>query len=279
VKQYPHLMHHSLQTARLALVTAMLVAFLAPSAQADDDTADDTVNTGQDITKPLTRVDLRLGRNETPSARNSTTFILRSDKPVALTPDWKLALRIDVPIIDNNVFTPDNPGGGNRFGIGDLLGQVLLIHPIDKRQAFGFGAQFILPTASQYGLGAGKVRVVPTAGYRYGLPEISPGSFAVFAMRYDVDIAGADSRQHISNLQFSPTLNIALPNQTFVTLFPSTDIRYDFLEHSWFVPFNLQIGKLWGRSIVTSLEGAVPMYKGAAPLYNYRVEARIGFFF
>ena len=39
------------------------------------------------------------------------------------------------------------------------------------------------------------------------------------------------------------------------------------------------IGKLWNKTIVTSLEYSVPLYRGTAPLYNYKLEARIGFFF
>ena len=122
--------------------------------------------------------------------------------------------------------------------------------------------------------GAGQYRLVPTLGYRYALPEVSPGSFFVGAVRYDFDFAGSSTRKHIRNLQFSPTFNIGLPDQMFLTFFPSTDIRYDFVAKSWFVPFDIQIGKLWGKSVVTSLELAVPMYRGSAPLYNFKAEAR-----
>ena len=137
----------------------------------------------------------------------------------------------------------------------------------------------IVPTASADQFGSGHVRLVPTIGYRYGLPEISPGSFFVAAMRYDFKVAGPDARRDVSNLQFSPTLNIALPEQTFLTFYPSTDIRYDFIADSWFVPFDVQIGKLWGKSVVTSLEVAFPIYRGDAPLYDFKIEARVGFFF
>jgi hypothetical protein len=236
-------------------------------------------NTGQDITNPVTRIDLRAGYQRTPTHRDSGTFILRADKPYDLGDGWKLGLRFDAPFVLSNVPSPDNPIGGTRLGMGDLLGQAILIKAIDKRNAFGFGAQIILPSASEDQFGGGKYRLVPTLGYRYGLPEISPGSFFVGAVRYDFDIAGPGNRKHVRSLQFGPTLNIALPEQTFVTFFPSTDIRYDFIAKSWFVPFNLQFGKLWGKSVVTSVEFAVPIYKGTAPLYNYRAEARLGVFF
>ena len=255
---------------RFALCAVALILLASP-ASADD--ADDAPNTGQDITKPVTRVDLRAGYQRTPADRNSYSFILRTDKPYALSDSWKLSLRADMPFLANSA------GAGYRVGVGDALAQVLFINAIDKRNAFGFGAQMIFRTAGADQFGGGQYRLVPTLGYRYALPEISPGSFVVGALRYDFDFAGSSTRKHIRNLQFSPTLNVALPQQMFLTFYPSTDIRYDFVAKSWFVPFDVQIGKLWGKSVVTSLEASVPIYKGSAPLYNFKTEARLGIFF
>jgi hypothetical protein len=239
----------------------------------------DDVNTGQDITKPLTRVDIRLGYQVTPSERNSTTLILRTDKPYVLGEGWTLALRADAPFIWNNVPSPTNLVGNYRTGFGDALAQVLLIKTLDKREAFGFGAQVIAPTATALQFGNQSAQFIPTAGYRYSLPEISPGSFFVFAARYDFDVGGPNSHKPISNYQFSPTLNIALPDKMFVTFYPSTDIRFNVITQSWFVPFDVQIGKMWNTSLVTSLEYSVPLYRGPSPLYNYKIEARLGIFF
>jgi hypothetical protein len=243
------------------------------------------VNTGQDITKPLTRVDLRLSYQLTPNERNSTTFILRTDKPYVLGEGWTLALRGDLPFVHNDIPSASNPNGGYGTGLGDALAQVLLIKTIDQRQAFGVGSQVIAPTASSDQFGNQSLRFVPTAGYRYSLPEISPGSFFVFAARYDFDAIDTNTRKAVSNFQFSPTLNIALPDKVFFTFYPSTDIRYNVMAKSWFVPLDMMIGKLWprtglwGKNVVTSLELAVPMYNGSAPLYKYKVEARVGVFF
>jgi hypothetical protein len=237
------------------------------------------VNTGQDITKPLTRVDVRASYQLTPSERNSSTFILRSDKPFVLGDGWTLALRADAPTSYNNIPSSSNPTGAYGWGFSDALAQVLLIKTLDKREAFGFGTQVIVPTATADQFGNQSLRLVPTAGYRYSLPEISPGSFFVFAARYDFDVEGPSTRKPISNYQFSPTLNIALPDKMFLTFYPSTDIRYNVIAQSWFVPLDLMIGKLWNKTIVTSLEYSVPLYRGTAPLYNYKLEARVGFFF
>lgn len=256
----------------------VLVACITPlcSAMADDA---DQINTGQDVTDPVQRIDLRLNYSDLPGGFDSRTFILRYDRPVDLGDGWKLGLRFDAPFAYNNVPSADNFDGDYEYGYGDTLFQALLIRPLDARSAVGFGAQLIAPSGTQDQFSSGKWQVVPTLGYRYALPEISPGSFFVAAARYATDFAGDDHRDDISNLQFSPTLNIALPEQSFLTFYPSTDIRYNFVSDSWFVPLDVQIGKLWGGNIVTSLEAAVPLYKGDTPLYDFKIEARLGIFF
>jgi hypothetical protein len=204
---------------------------------------------------------------------------LRTDKPYALDDGWKLALRADLPFTASNVPSSSNPAGAYGVGLGDALAQVLLIKTLDKRQAFGFGTQVIMPTASSDQFGNQSTRLIPTAGYRYSLPEISPGSFFLVAARYDFDVEGPATRKPVSNYQFSPSFNVALPDAMFVTFYPSYDIRFNVITQSWFVPFDVQVGKLWNKTIVTSLEYAVPLYRRPAPLYNYKIEARVGIFF
>jgi len=250
----------------------------AASGAAADAAPSDTPNTGQDITNPVTRVDLRASYQLTPADRDSYVFTLRADKPYALGDGWKLGLRFDAPTVYNNVPSSENLGGAYQLGFGNALAQAILIKAIDKRQAFGFGAQIIVPTATAPQFGSSTVQFVPTVGYRYGLPEISKGSFFVGAARWDFNV-GARAGQRINNLQFSPTLNVALPEQTFITFYPSTDIHYDFVTSSWFVPFDAMVGKLWGKSVVTSLEVSAPIINGRAPLYQFKTEARVGIFF
>ena len=77
---------------------------------------------------------------------------------------------------------------------------------------------------------------------------------------YDFDFAGDEDRQHQSELQFAPLFNINLPQQWFVTLFPSSDIRINLMDDGkLFLPFNIMVGKMVTRSIVASVELGVPM--------------------
>lgn len=64
-----------------------------------------------------------------------------------------------------------------------------------------------------------------------------------------------------------------------MTLFPSSDIRINLMDDGkLFLPFNVMVGKLVTRSIVASVELGVPTvhdYK----VYDFKLEARVGFFF
>jgi hypothetical protein len=261
----------------LGAVASLALMGLCSPVSADDEV--DVVNDGQDVTNPIQRIDLRLGYANLPNGLDTGTFILRYDKPFTLEDGWKLGLRFDFPLVRNDVPSLDNLNGEYEAGYGDTLFQFIFSKVLDQRSAFGLGAQLIAPTATQDQFGSGHWRVVPTIGYRYGLPEISPGSFFLAAVRYDRDFAGDNDRPDVNNLQFSPTLNIALPNTSFLTLFPSSDIRYNFEAKDWFVPFNAQVGRVWDGKMVTSLEFGVPLYRGDAPLYDFKIEARVGFFF
>jgi hypothetical protein len=261
--------------SKAAPALAVLLA-LCDAAYAAD--GDDT-NSGQDLTNPVQRIDVRAGMTRTPRGRYAYPSGLRYDKPVALGEGWKLGLRFDAAFNTSNVISKDNPDGDYHFGVGDTALRALLIKTIDQRSAFVFGSSIVAPSATEDQIRTGRWQLVPTLGYRYSLPEISAGSFFSPTIRYAFDAAGDARAAHISSLQFAPTFNISLPERAFVTFFSSTDIRYDYLAESWFVPFDIQVGKVWGNSIVTSVQFEVPMVRGSAPLFDYKFEGRVGILF
>lgn len=267
-------------------VALLLGAALFASAGRAEDTdpeSNGAANDGQDATRPVRRIDLR--PNFTKRGRSGEydawSYTLRHDRPVPLGNGWKLGLRIDLPLLYNNLPTDADPAGSYRVGFGDVLGQAVLIRTFDARMAVGAGTQVIVRTGGGDQFGSGLWRLVPMMGLRYKLPEISAESFVTGAMRYDVDVAGPDRNGHVRSLQFSPTFNIGLPDRMFLTLFPSYDIRYNFLSRSWFVPLDVQFGKVWSDRIVTSLEIGAPIYytRGTEPVYRFKLEGQIGFFF
>ena len=262
------------------LLWLMFSAAHAWSAQEEE------INNGQDPTKPLTRVDLRYQYQNLPPAHddNAHIFTLRADKPFVLAPQWSLATRIDLPVFLTEAVSRDNPRGVYQFGQGDLLLQGLVINSPTRDFAWALGAQAIFPTAREEQMGAGKYRLVPTFGARYNLPTISKGSWAALLARYDFDVGGDDSRRHISELQFAPLINFALPDQWFLNFYPSSDIRINLTHQrpgdkgSLFLPFDFMVGKLLSKSLVTSLEIGFPIINDYR-VYDFKMEARVGFFF
>jgi hypothetical protein len=207
------------------------------------------------------------------------TITLRMDIPFNLGNGYQFSTRFDLPLSFNDIPTRDNPTGDTQFNVNDVLVQGLLIKSFNKAVAAGFGAQVIIPTGTDDSFSGNRWRLIPTAGVRVAMPQISKGSFFVMAARYDFDFAGDDGRSHTSQLQFSPTLNIALPDRWFLTLFPSTDIRVDLEDGGkWFVPANFMIGKMLNKTTVASVEVGIPIIDDF-DLYDFKVEARVGFFF
>jgi hypothetical protein len=248
----------------LLMIALAWIACGAEVAQAQMPPATEAPASGGDITRPLQRFDLRTevagGDGE-----QDLTVTLRHDRPVTLGDGWQANLRMDLPV----KFAED------QSGLGDMLVQAIFVRQVDERRGFGFGAQVILPTASEEALGRGQWRLRPTAGYRWSLPEISPETFFQVVARFDFSFAGNDDTPDTRELQFAPNLEIGLPGDAYLSIFPSTDIRYDFENDEFFLPLNLEVGKEWDR-IVVSLEGGVGVISGDNAPYDWKLEGRVG---
>jgi hypothetical protein len=237
------------------------------------------LNNGQDFTNPPPVYDFRYQFMDKGGGVEQSTFTLRLDKPFQISENWKLATRFDLPLVLNNETGSDNPNGRTRSGVGDLLAQAVLIETVSDRFAYGAGVRMVFPAANEDEFGSGKYQVVPLAGARYKLPEISRGSFLELVLRYDFDAAGDGGRNHVSKLRFSPTLSVALPERWFVTLFPSQDIVLNTIGgNKWFVPADFSVGRNITERIVTSLEISVPIVKQFT-LYDFKLEARLSYSF
>jgi hypothetical protein len=239
---------------------------------------DDIPNNGQDPTRPLWRLDVRYMYQMLPGNSQAHILTLRADAPVKLPEGWKIIGRVDMPFICNDVTSADNPRGGFRFGTGDLLLNAIVVHETVKDQSAAIIVQMIFPTASADQLGQGKWQLLPGAGYRFALNMISKGTFLALILRYDFDVAGAADRAHINQLEFGPMFNIMLPRGLFVTLYPNQDIRCDLNTGKWFVPLDFMLGWMPMKKLVISVEVGIPLLKDM-PLYDFKIEGRVGYFF
>lgn len=238
------------------------------------------VNTGQDPTRPLTRIDLRLKHIDLPGGFDTQLLTLRADKPFMLGGGWQLSTRLDLPFMLTDVPSRDNPNGDHEYGMADSLFQGLLITPpldAGERWVMAFGTQVLFPTGSHDQMGTGKWQLAPTVAVRAGLPEVSPGSFFALIVRDQFSFAGAGDRRDINDLVIQPIINFQLPDNWFITMAP--EMRFNLEEGGdAFIPFDIQVGKMIRPGVVGSVQFDVPIVDDYEQ-YDWQVEFRIGFFF
>ncbi len=276
----------------ISLTTCLLLGSLAPGAEAQRPPAaaqapvagtaaqaEDT-SPRRDPASPRSRFDLRLKYRDLADDDYSATTTFRLDTPVLLDGGWLLALRFDLPLVLTDRPGPDNPDGDTQFGSGDFLSQFFFVSPPQgqaKRFRFGLGAQLLWPTASHDEMGTGKYQAAPSIVGIYYTPQLGRGSFAALVLRDFFSYAGNGDRRDIHELSVQPGLNINLPRQWFVSLFP--DIRINWEDGAKaFVPFDLEVGKIIAGNVITSVTLDVPIVDDYA-LYDWQVEFRLGFFF
>jgi len=245
-------------------------------------------NNGEDFFKPPANMfQLLYGYQTAPGsgeAKGSLATVttdrveLRLDHRVDLTQQSLIALRSDLPLLAKNPITSSNPNGDYLYGLGDADTQAIFVYDFNKRWSAGIGARVIAPTGGT--LDSGKWQIMPIAGLRYGLPEVSSGSYFEPFARYDVSFAGDPSKRNISNLQLAPYLNIGLPENWFVALYPNSDIRINFGDPvpgqtgRLFLPLDARIGRNLTDHVAVSLEIGVPIIKDY-PVYNFKAELRL----
>ena len=266
----------------LAVMPGLAAAQGAPSA-------DQSANDGDDLFRPPPNLLQMMDQDKTAPGSGSTagssrevtteTLNLRMDHSLDLAPLWILALRADLPLRAKNPVTSDNPDGDYLTGVGDADIQAVIVHNLNQRWTIGFGARLITPTGGDT-FGAGKWQIMPAAGVRYALWEISSSSYFEPVVRYEVSVAGDPTRKNISNLQFAPTLNLGLPDRWFLTFYPSPDIRFNFGDPitgqtgRLFLPFDVRIGRKLSDNIALSLEVGVPIIKDY-PVYDFKTQVRL----
>src|ERR1700722_11748334 len=278
-----------------ALIGGFLVVVLllrpdgAAAQAAAAPSPDENANTGNDLFRPPANLFQMMydyktapGSGSAPgSTRDVTTetLNLRMDHSLDLAPLWILALRADLPLLAKNPISSSNPEGNYFGGVGDADVQAIIIHNLNQRWTIGFGGRLITPTGGDT-FGSGKWQIMPAAGFRYALWEISSSSYFEPVVRYDVSFAGDPTRRNISILQFAPTFNLGLPDKWFLSFYPSADIRINLGDPitgqtgRLFLPFDARIGRQLSKNAALSFELGVPIIKDY-PVYNLKTQVRL----
>ncbi len=259
----------------------------AASSQTGADTSAAGENNGQDLTRPEDLFQLRYLYQTAPGSGGTSALvrtvttdseILRVDKEFDLGPQWKWALRGDLPFIEKNPISDDNPAGDFLHGVGDADVQATVIYQFDARWAAGAGVRIVAPTGED-NLTSGKWTAQPVVGARYSLPELSDGSYFEPVVRYAVSFAGDPTKKDISNLQFAPMMNVALPDHWFLTMYPTPDIRLNYGDPvagqtgRLFLPLDFMVGRSIAKGVTISAEFGIPIIRDY-PVYDFKTIVR-----
>ena len=176
--------------------------------------------------------------------------------PFDLNPDWHVISRTILPVMfsQNGLF----PGSGSQSGLRDTT-EGLYFSPSRTFNGFTLGAGpiFLLPTATDELLGAGKWGAGPTAivlkqqgGFTYGVLANHIWSYA--------DL-GHNDRPSVSSTFIQPFLSWTSRSAT--TLGINTESTYNWKSKAWTIPVNMSISHLYnfgGQRV--SLGGTVKVY-------------------
>jgi hypothetical protein len=216
--------------ARL-LMPSSVTAQTAVSADGQEDVSDSSQEQSgdpDDVTRPVRSFHLRY-RFEDQSVTKQKDFQYltpRLNWRLDFAPEWRVGLRLDMPIVAANQLSSSNQDGNYQVGMGRILGQAFIGYAFTDRWAAGIGGQLVSPALSGGEFGSKAWDLLPGGAVRYMLPELGSGSYFIPLLRYDISssIDETTGRRN-RNLQFAPELKIALPETWFVELYPSPDIR------------------------------------------------------
>ena len=235
-----------------------------------------TVNSGEDITRPVERFDLRINYEAKPDNAYQSQFTLRWDTFQQINEDdWVWYTRIDLPLGPSDTTVKSNQPHVGTFGLNDTLFQTYVLAPFVGNLGIAVGARFTLPTATEPNLGKQKWTVAPGMALVLQIPEVSDGSTIGLAAWNQFDYAGSANRDHINQLVLKPIVHFELDDGWFVQSQPEI-VHYN-LTGEWFVPLDLMVGRRV-ENTVYSLEYQRRL-GGSNPSFLDFVEWRTGFFF
>ncbi len=235
------------------------------------------INFGEDFTRPLARFDVRLKYQNKGDGSDALVNTYRMDYPFRLKNGWNIATRVDLPMVANNTQGSDNSEGRWGLGLGDTLTQVIVASPEANRFRYGSGLRAIWPSATEQQFGSGKYQLGPMAGFVYAPSCLEDGSFLKFIWREEFSVGGDSGRKDIHKSVINPGVSFTLPRQFYADLSPELKINWQD-DAKWFVPFNLTVGKKFGKKMIVSLEWNQALVKQYRP-YDWELEARVGYFF
>ena len=277
-------------TARLVALAPLLLLLAPPPILAAGETTpldkrlEDPV--GEDPTRPRPEMLFRYEFRNAPGRAPDTVhaFLLEGLTRIPVNERWAARVRLEMPLVLTNLPSDDDPDETWRFGSGDLLSEVDVIRYLNERWAIAAGAQVLFPTASRDVTGDDSWNS-PSARARCCAP-CCPRSAPTASWRRTWSTpstpAGRRPRSRRASCHLQPLLHWAPTSTLFFELFPAADIVVNLTDAAHrgrlFFPFNALAGILLTPKVVTSLEIGVPIVKDY-PLYDFKLQAAVGYFF
>jgi len=179
--------------------------------------------------------------------------------PSAITEDWNLITRVIMPVIYQDDVFP----GSSEFGLGDFT-PTFFFSPRATGSGgwiWGIGPIFLLPTASDDHLGAGKwgLGLSPLA-----LKQAAGGLTYGALVNHIESVAGDDDRRDVSNTFIQPFFAKQFPGAKTLTF--NLESSYDWEGEQWTVPLNVSYSK------VTKMGGQMLSLAGGARAYLEKPE-------
>ena len=187
---------------RRAAPWLLALCFSAPRlALAQEAGVPDEIRNDSDPTKPIL-FSLREEYYNLLGDAWRNAIILRADRVIFRNLDFPgrgkgLILRGDLPVAAAGL------GGTERWGLGDLYAQAIVVPRLGKQFTIAYGTGFVLPTATDQTLGQGKWQLAPVAAPVWFFEKRKGLAFVKFQDYFS--FAGDGKRPDVNYLLITPT--------------------------------------------------------------------------
>jgi hypothetical protein len=225
---------------RRAWVLALLLLLEGAGARADEPPPEDDLELAEESENPiatLVNVPFQFNFNGAIGPFERTQFLLNLQPviPIRFSRRWALITRWIMPLTGQ----PDaNAPSGTTWGFGDLTSQLFVSLVLPKGVTLGLGTNWVIPTATDSRLGAGKLSLGPAAAIFW-----QPGPWVLgFLVTAAWSIAGEAQATPVRNLLVQPFINFNLRHGLFFVTQPQ--FTGDWRRDTWSVPVGGGIGRV-----------------------------------